>query len=278
MNAHASPHPPVAALDAAGWERFLARSDMRWDVLPRDVDEAPFVGNGRLGAILWQDGDGALRIEVPRCDRDGRKISDSSHFVLAWRGSPPHGSLRLDQWNAELRGGLAVGGGDLALRCFVHAELDVIVLRLYGDGAAPDPSWHPDPAGSTRTYRMPSDPDLVARPPSRWQHVDEIEVSVQEMPAGGLQATAWLCQRDVDGLTCLISIQRGAQAAELVARAVQQASGAGLASLATGHRAWWHDFHGKSLLAVSAPQLASFDWIQMHTWGSASAGAARSAM
>lgn len=50
------------------WEAFLANHDMVWDTMPRAWYEGPFLGNGMLGAMLYQDGPTQmLRMELCGC-------------------------------------------------------------------------------------------------------------------------------------------------------------------------------------------------------------------
>ena len=43
------------------WETFLARHDLIWEVAPTEPLKSPFVGNGLMGAMLYQEGDRSLR-------------------------------------------------------------------------------------------------------------------------------------------------------------------------------------------------------------------------
>ncbi|MEI7954986.1 MAG: Tat pathway signal sequence domain protein, partial [Verrucomicrobiota bacterium] len=59
-------HPMVHT--QVDWPAFLARQDMVWDSLPNNFDCGAFLGNGMMGATIYQDGDNHLRIEMGRSD------------------------------------------------------------------------------------------------------------------------------------------------------------------------------------------------------------------
>ena len=59
---------------------FLARHDLIWEQTPKSWFEAPFLGNGTLGLMLFQSGPTTLRIEIGRGDAyDHRKADGSWH-------------------------------------------------------------------------------------------------------------------------------------------------------------------------------------------------------
>jgi hypothetical protein len=73
-------HPLVQ--DQVDWAAFLARHDLVWDRPGKNYFEAPLVGNGLVGAMIWQDSDNTLRLSVGRTDVtdhlfDGAAISDA---------------------------------------------------------------------------------------------------------------------------------------------------------------------------------------------------------
>jgi hypothetical protein len=184
----------IAALLAApqieldfDWSTFLARSDLLWawnategTAPPKNYWEAPFVGNGTLGAMLWLNPNGTLNFEISRTDvyDDREPGADYSvhpdnfvynrprlpigHYVLA----PPAGtsivagSLRLSLHDAELRGTLTSADGvatEVVLLANAAVEAaDVLALRLGGNAAAWQISWVPSPADSTWAHNDPS--------------------------------------------------------------------------------------------------------------------------
>ena len=52
------------------WPQYLSKHDLVWNKIPKDYFEGAFVGNGILGAIVFQDDSLAntLRFEIGRTD------------------------------------------------------------------------------------------------------------------------------------------------------------------------------------------------------------------
>ena len=75
------------------WAAFLGRSDMQWSGLPTDYNHAAYTGNGRLGAIFWQDADGSLGFEVSRSDLYDHRRTDNGYGTLFATYRLPNGQL-----------------------------------------------------------------------------------------------------------------------------------------------------------------------------------------
>jgi alpha-L-fucosidase 2 len=279
------------------WQSFLHRNDMVWDQLPNGLTNAPFLGNGDLGTIFWQDADGSLRFEVSREDLyDHRRTSKSlsilqsnerlpnGHFSLSFGSTDPKptGSMRLDLWNAEVDGELSSASASWHLRAFAPAKSDLIVVSVSGPANAMRPllSWHPDIAMSPRLTDRPK--NLNPYPPQVEEDFRGIHVSVQEMPEDskyqtdgrgvGQYATAWTSFETGTGQTIyLFSTQisyPGRSAALDAADELLRAKAQGMELLEKQHRAWWHAFYPKSFLSVPDASMESFYWIQMYKMGS----------
>lgn len=272
---------------------------MVWERLPDNWDNAVFLGDGCLGAILWLNADGAFHIEISRSDLYDHRRVGGAHTVLYSQcrlpngafslrlGDPAHptsGRMRLDLWNAELRADVTSGASSWTIRMYAHATDGTLVLDLRGPASqAPGLEWHAREARSTRNpSQTPS--DYLAYPPAVRQSVGEIEVSVQPMPSDAAyrtehapaleHATAWSVRRVSDGhwryiitATAPLPASTAAQNASERIRAVQDRSDQ---DLLDRHRDWWHGFYRKSFLSVPEGELERFYWIQMYKMGSAS--------
>jgi alpha-L-fucosidase 2 len=295
------------AFAQVSWPDFLGRNDMVWNKLPAGWDNAPFVGNGRLGAIFWMDKRGALHLEVSRgdlydhrSDANGHGVSGmnklyaryrlpNGHFELTLgqrapqdssQGRPLRGNMRLDLWNALVNGQIERGDKQWNIRCFAYALSDVIVLEVTGDKAQ-ELEWFPDSAKSTR----PNPPALLIPYPAQvLQQAGDIRVSVQDMPAAeeyftagkgiGQYATAWKKIDAGENKTIyLISMgfsYPGATAVQEAVDLINQASGKGIDALEKAHGDWWHNYYPKSFLSVPDASIESFYWIQLYKMASAS--------
>jgi hypothetical protein len=298
---HAEEYFSSQAHIAVDWPAFLQRNDMVWSQLPNGWDNGPFLGNGCLGTILWLNQDNVLRFEISRSDLyDHRRIEGqytvlhsqcrlpNGQFLLNLGSSKLTGNMRLDLWNAELRGNVFAGKTKWILRGFTQATMDIIVLELSADG--PDPStqpvltWNADLAQTTRSLNKGSTGSLSPYPPQTQKIIDGINVSVQSMPEDpcyrtdglgvGEYATAWTRVDLGKGhLIYLISTKisyPGTNAARQAVDTVLKARSLGLDALVKSHRGWWHAYYPKSFLSIPDGTLESFYWIQMYKMGSAS--------
>ncbi|HUY86127.1 MAG TPA: hypothetical protein VMU77_03365, partial [Acidimicrobiales bacterium] len=158
LQAATFPQKPSQQID---WAAFLERSDMIWPQLPDNWDNAPFLGNGDLGTIFWQEKDGTFHFEVSRTDLyDHRSTAKplsvlygncrlpNGHFSLDFGSAKPTGQMRLDLWNAEVRGQLVSGAASWSFRSWAPAQSDLIVVELtsHENVTPPQLTWHPDAA------------------------------------------------------------------------------------------------------------------------------------
>ena len=125
------------------WQQFLAKHDMVWDKMPADYYEGPFVGNGLLGAILFEDKqkENTLSFEIGRTDvydHRSKNIKSTNPFgrlpigrlLLTPVGTITSSSFRTDLWNAEITGTITTTKGTASIRCFVPSEEEFIVLNI----------------------------------------------------------------------------------------------------------------------------------------------------
>lgn len=288
--------PLVNAQVPVDWKAFLGRNDMVWNQLPESWDNAPFLGNGRLGTIFWLNQGGALNFEVSRSDLYDHRVSTAKisslytrcrlpngHFELTFDGGKkPEGNMRLDLWNAEAKGQVRSGGNVWDIHCFTHALKNVIVLEISGSGKL-HLVWKPDTAKSTRGSAPAS---LIPYPVQVFQRVEGCDVSVQEMPednlyltAGqgtGQYATAWKGvevspHKTVYYISLGVSIP-GKTAIKEAVQFVNQSAKEGVANLEVTHRAWWHNYYPKSFVSLPDQAIENFYWIQMYKMASASRG------
>lgn len=157
--------PPVGianeaeAMEAIDWTAFLKRHDMRWGRIPRDWLQAPYLGNGMLGLLLFQEGQNVknkyatndkhvLVIHVGRGDYyDNRAPVNGNEYTWIYRGRLPIGFFRmrslgevtgvdwrLDLWNAELVGTVTTQKGSYQIRAIVHSLYDSFAVEVFAAG------------------------------------------------------------------------------------------------------------------------------------------------
>ena len=107
VNAH-----PATIKQDIDWPQFMSQQDMIWEKLPEYWYDSAFLGNGKLGLMIYKEpGKNYLRLETGNCDvHDHRTKRDvfgiprllTGHFALHPKGKIINGTMHLDLWNAEV--------------------------------------------------------------------------------------------------------------------------------------------------------------------------------
>ena len=258
------------------WPAFIGRHDLVWDSLPTEFDYGAFLGNGMLGSMIHQDGPQRLRWEMGRSDvtahrRDNARMPIGG-LVLSTVGEIKAGTMRMDLWNAEVRGTVTTAKGSLTFRSFIHTHQMALVTDLAFTGEEKNASlaWEARPCIDQRNRKRFDDPP---NPPSETKTVDGLTVCTQDRFAGGGFATAWKATPIGDGRRVILSIADSfpekTAGAEAVAT-VNKIAGAEFDPLLKSHRDWWHGFYPASMVSVPDPRLESFYWIQFYKLACAS--------
>lgn len=305
---------PDGLLQLTGLSRRLRSFEMRFTAPPAYLDNetedaaaggltkeystylsAPFLGNGVLGTMLWQDETG-LRFEINASDaydhREnsivcyGRNRVRNGYFHLPFRGKPTdQWDLRLSLWDAVLTGTVKTTEGFIELEAFTHATLRVNVFRLtFGGGERFRWDFHPLPADSTRPILWVQPDRLVADYPPAWQEENGdiryvLRRLTNRMDGGdnpnpgqeGRSVNAWRILPQPDGSVLIYSTYTfrnldpdGSGAKEEATRALEAAMALPYGELAAAHRQWWHDRLSRSAVFLPDETLESFYWVQMY--------------
>jgi len=277
------------------WRQFLARQDPVWERLPRRYQEAPFVGNGLLGTIVFLDDQekNALRFEIGRSDvfdhRDRTFVLPGTRPDNLWeycrlpigqvlltpKGAIQHGTMRMDLWNAEIRGTVTSGAGSIQWRTLAASHEKVILIELETTAGERDCvlTFRAERGNSpSQCLEMIGVDHYVPNPEPVKGQWDGCELSVQPLLAGGNYVTAWKELRpSADRRLLFLSVgytpwgSANREAAASVNRAVAR----GLPRIEADHRKWWHDYYAASFLSIPDARLESFYWIQLYKMASA---------
>jgi hypothetical protein len=264
------------------WREFIGQQDLVWQRPPTQYGQAPFLGDGRLGSVVYAEGD-TVRFTVQHAEvQDHRTTGGSQYGVcrlpvgnlkLTAAGTVTAVDWRLDLWNAELRGTVTTSLGTMSFTAYIHSERSVLALDVTATGAEqpvlefvasraipPRADFNPLPDG----YVL--NPDPVTKADGRETLV------TQALNAGGQTATAFRLVTTGRAQRLLLSVahtypQSGAD--KIVLTAVREAAGLGEA-LVRSHRRWWNAFYRKSFLSFGEQRLQSFYWIQLYKVASGS--------
>ena len=278
------------------WKEFLSRHDMVWDTMPGDYFEAPFVGNGLLGTIVFKDNllPNTLRFEIGRTDVYDHRSKDLpiAHYggripigqlLLSTAGEIKDINLRTDLWNAEIRGTIQTTLGQISFRCFVPTGENVIVLNVTTSTKEQKAicRFRPQQAVSSRYLAQPlRDKGFVymPNPPFREETMEGIPVVIQPLTMGDDFATAWHERKQTDSTrTIMVTVaNRWAQtrqpssgsAIDAVAT-IKAAEKKSISTLERVHRDWWHAYYPKSFVTFPDARMESFYWIQQYKLASA---------
>ena len=274
------------------WEDLLASNDLVWDKLPRGWRQAPFLGNGEQGTMLYQLDGQTLRWDVGcSAAHEHRPFKDDD---LSERGAPVYnrgrhfighikvnlptklngGTARLGLWDAEVTGTLASANGKASFAALAHAIQPVMYFELEAWGDLSDASFEyvPVEARNPRSVRAKKLRKPANPPPVVKELADGVQTAVHNLHAGGQTAVAWI-EKEVDSKRQLwLSVQHSFPELDAVtkaASAVREAAQADHDQWIAEHRQWWHDYYPASFLSTGDPFWDGFYWIQQYKLASA---------
>jgi alpha-L-fucosidase 2 len=286
--------------DHINWPGFLAKHDLTFKKMPTGWQSAPYFGNGFIGSMIYADSlrHNRLILQVFRTDVQDHRTDSAGwtaysrprlpigYFALDFKGSIINCDLRLSLWDASLQGTITTDKGSFIIQHFVDATKDLIYTKLIKRGREDYAlSWHPAEAISTRKILFPKSTEVVPayakaygdkylnklqvyrpNPSVQMKKVGVVNLSVQNLLAGGQYATAWSLQPN----GFVISIKNSypqLTAANTVLQAIKDAKSA--SNEYEGHLKWWHSFYAKSSMSIPDKNLEGLYWLQMYKLGSA---------
>ncbi|MDX3753664.1 glycosyl hydrolase family 95 catalytic domain-containing protein [Streptomyces sp. AK08-02] len=271
----------------AAWSGFLRKQDLLWRRLPTLWHEGPFLGDGRLGSMVYQEpGVNAIRFTVQHGEvQDHRPELGSGwgtcrlpvgHLTLDPVGTITAVDWRLSLWNAELTGTVTTDKGTLTLAALIHDGVLAARVTAAGDEKV-HWTFHPEDAISPRRISEAPPADYVTNPPWTTRTTGGVEQVLQPLTGGGQTATAYRRSGDTLLLTVAHSHPSNTRAGEESLKKIQkiptirQALGiAPYTALRTSHTRAWHAYYRKSFVSFPDERLQSFHWIQLYKVASAS--------
>lgn len=281
------------------WPAYIGKQDQIWTELPESWMEAPFIGNGLMGSMLFLNDDNHLIVQLGRSDvQDHRKqagkalsgkiLPDSSrlpigHFIIETKGELKGCQLRLNLWDAEISGTLTTNLGKIDLTAFVHSEENLLVVDTQASPQEADfrITWYPEEAFCPRVRSKRKGgrsylDSYLHNPPPVLSTQDDIEICNQELLVGGQTATAWtISTQGTSNKTLFASVAHSYPLSTAVSAAqsvVANAKHQTVEALKLSHRLWWHDFYPKSFVSLPDAKLESFFWAQHYKMACAAKG------
>lgn len=267
------------------WPAHLAEQNVNWDELPKRWLEAPFLGNGMMGTMVYQAGERSMRWDVGRSDvqdhRDAGEFVGGTmytrnrlpigYFELATVGVITGGSMEMDLYHAEATGVIETDRGQIRWRSFVPTDHMAIITEIEPTEGEADCKWvwHALPAVSPRQTFRPTNKldDYRYNPDPVEGSVGDIHLCTQPLLVGGETVTAWAADRR-DGLRQLtVSVAHTfpeTAATEQAIGQVQAVRNASMSDLVAAHRAWWHGYYRQSYVSIPDPYWQQAYWLQMY--------------
>ena len=253
------------------WPAFLGRHDPVWEVLPAKFDHGAFLGNGLLGTTVYTDGPDRLRFELGRSDvtdhrRDNGRLPIGG-MVLKTAGAIQSGTLRMDLWNAEIRGEMVTDKGRIRFRAVDHADEMALLVDLETEGGEQAATfvWEPEKSEVFRDEMKKVNGEM--NPPPETGTDGETGFCVQRRAAGGAYATAWQVQGSHPKRRLTLTVADsfpGLTAKATALGTARRVAATPPDALEQSHRAWWHAYYPASFLSVPDAQVEGFYWIQMY--------------
>jgi hypothetical protein len=269
------------------WKEMMKNHDLLWKKVPSEMTEAPPLGNGLIGSMIWME-ENKIRLQVFRTDVHdhaddtygwtaySRPRYQIGYFLLKPKGEITDCHLRLDLYNAELTGRINTSLGSLEIEHFVHRYDDVIYTKIKTSGGEEISGWewHPFEAKGSRGGK-PGDKSYgqayapykeLKNPANKVENHDGIFASIQDLTSGGDYATAWKEQSAKTSSALLVTIQNSypektsAGDAVTVINQTQNKIEAGPKKWTEEHRTWWNDYYPESFVTFPDPIGQAFYW------------------
>ncbi len=199
--------------------------------------------------------------------------------------------MRLDLWNAELKGTIKTRSGGYRLRALTHRQLDVILVDLQPElGESIRVTWHPanpiPPVWATlqdwkkRGKKSNFGKRFLSAPmpmPPKATITQEGKLHLCYQPLyqqRGETTTGWIFENNhTNQQRLLVSIHHSFPQHDSRER-VRNNLNRAITLLEEDqfirqHRQWWHDYYRLSFLSFNDPEKEAFYWIQMYKLASA---------
>ena len=290
------------------YESFLSKHDMLWDIVPDKWQIAPYSGNGNVGFLFYQnpkEAKNTISLYVGRHDytdhREGKKEDQMlwikrsrlplGYFNLTSKGDITGINLRLDLWNAELRGTITTKNGTYKIRGFSHSEKDVIFFETEAQKEDIKITWIPEkpippvyevlskgggPKGGL--WDRMREEKLTMPPAPTLSSDKDFEFCYQPLVDNrGETTTGWnITGKSSAKQQLIVSVHHTYpehNSKEIVTKNLQE--GQKLLkqnTFITTHQKWWHEYYPLSFLTINDAEKESFYWIQMYKFASATRG------
>lgn len=266
------------------WKTFISRHNLLWDKTPDSYFNAPFVGNGLLGAMLYKPENYPVRLDIGHSgvlehrQTEARSIVDNGrlpigYFELASTYQPIEMEGKLDIYDAEASFDARTNKGkSFTIRLKAFRNVDLISVDVT-PSAGLNTYWIFRPIPSVVPRQQPIVGEVFLNPCPKMTTYKNINVCIQKRASGGDYVTAWKEFILPNGIRRLLLSVRddypeSTNLEELYILINKYADEEQYKMVEKKHKDWWHDYYTKSLVSIPHPQMESLYWGLQYKLGS----------
>lgn len=273
----------------------IRKANLSWNTMPTHYFEGPYIGNGNMGAVIWQDEEGRMYFESSRtdyCDHRNDTLPilfrtcrlKAGAFTLSMDKTAFGGKMEMDLYDAIVSGTLETPTSCANIRIFNCDDRDVFVIeleKLSGKGDF-ELGYVPYPCESPRIDHKPCE-GYVGYPIGYHHAEDGINYFIQDLPEGeeyenigkgeAQYVAAWLRENDGNFVRFYVTLKYtypGKFAKDNAKNELLRAAKDGVEKLFAPHLDFWHDFW-KDCLDISVPdeRIQNYYFLQTYRFAAA---------
>lgn len=266
-------------------EKMLERHNPYWSQSPKTWDDSAFLGNGMLGATIYnaehKSKRQTYRFVMGRVDVTAHRENAYAARVPVGEFELDFGSwiyggttAELDLYNARFTSDVVTVDGSGKVSAFIHSLSDLLVIDVETDEAeTSELKWYAYPQVAEALLVDDGRPNIDQYFPEITcfdEEIDGIKVYYQQYnhSADGC-AGAFLCvPLDKEGRKkrYFCTVQQGCsqETGKRAVRLLKEAAAKDFSLLQKEHEDWWHDYFSKSMISIPDTRLEGFYYIQMY--------------
>lgn len=274
-------------------DKYMATQNLVWEQLPYQWNEGAFLGNGRVGMMIYVDSiDNSLTLWLGRPDVTDHRLAPDKKTSMGVKGASVltdfcrmdigkmklypkadilDGRFVLDIYKGELHGKLNTSCGEIAFTAYTPSSYEVNVVEVETDVPC---RWNLIP-GSPRSPRILAFPHLKEQipyednPPVLYEADENEGAAVHSLTAGGDYATYWRKVKNGKRKTTLWvatanAVPLAGVSLSQARRELGYALEVGSPKLRKETTKWWNAFFDGSIINLPDKKMENFYYIQMY--------------
>ncbi|MBQ6019899.1 MAG: hypothetical protein IJL26_06930, partial [Clostridia bacterium] len=262
---------------------------MLWTRKPKSWDEAPFIGSGLVGSLLYFNGKNRLMMTVGDTSVYDNRLpteKETDKMFLSPRlplgrfvfGGVTRGcEMRLDIYRGFVTGTCKTLTGSYDYRCFAPHGKRLIVVDFKNVNDEFPVDWLASEAVSPRQkYMLRSNKSRASEdygPPKSaysYQHKD-VTFCIQPLYTKGFSVVAYQVKTEKNGMRLIIATGQGTEEGIVASQLRFELENAfdNYDVLLSKHLQYWKDFYEKSFVALNDAAAEEFYWLQLYKLASA---------